>query len=111
MNARRRTYIVALAGAAVLASGAYAIGTAQGGGSASAARSVAAAGPPPIRDGGFVDFRRGARGRPPGPPGAGLKDLADKLGVSRKELRAALRDVRPAAAPHGGSSELADALG
>jgi transcriptional regulator with XRE-family HTH domain len=92
MNARRRTYIVGLVGAAVLASGAYAIGSAQGGGNASAARAVAARGP----------------GHPPGPP---LPGLADKLGVSQKQLRAALRDIRPSAAPHGGPSELAGALG
>ncbi|MEA2450341.1 MAG: hypothetical protein QOG63_2273 [Thermoleophilaceae bacterium] len=110
MNARRRTYVAALAGAAVLASGAYAIGSAQGGGSASAAASKAGrphfafapGGPPP--PGARVEFKRG----PGGPP---LAALAAKLGVSQKALRAALRGIGPQTHRVGGPSELAGALG
>jgi transcriptional regulator with XRE-family HTH domain len=111
MNARRRTYTAALAGAAVLASGAYAIGSAQGGGNASAASK---------REAGEVGWRAAG---PPGPPPPGARGmrfhaegppigaLAGKLGVTPRELRAALRDIRPPRPPHGGPKDLADALG
>jgi hypothetical protein len=63
-----------VAGAVVLASGAYAIGTLVGGGSADARDSRA--------DG------------PPFPPGDPFDDLADALGVDADELRDALADFR-----------------
>ena len=113
-----------IAGAAVLASAAYAIGTQQGGGGAVAASPSSStrgqAAPP---RGPFGMGLRGRHGGPPGPPGAGrpcrgplgpgLGALARKLGVSTSALRAALRDLRPSGPPPDGGAEkeLADALG
>jgi hypothetical protein len=72
MRTPRRTTVILLAGAVVLASGAYAIGSQAGGGSADARDSRA--------DG------------PPFPPGEPFDDLADALGVDADELRDALAD-------------------
>jgi hypothetical protein len=72
MRTPRRTTVIILAGAVALASGAYAIGTQVGGGSAAAGDSDA-----------------GARSFGPGEP---FDDLADALGVDAAELREALAD-------------------
>jgi hypothetical protein len=72
MRTPRRTTVIILAGAVALASGAYAIGTQVGGGSA-------AAGDPDAE----------ARSFGPGEP---FDDLADALGVDAAELREALAD-------------------
>jgi len=89
-NRKQKTAIV-LTGAIALASGAYALGSQAGDGSAvaadksgatAAADEVRAAGAP-----GIVHFRRG------GPP-PGLDGLADRLGVEESKLRDALEDVR-----------------
>src|SRR3954447_5113760 len=107
MNSRAKTTAAALAGAAVLATGAYAIGSQEGGGGADAATAGARGGPygPPPGAG----FRGG-------PGGPGLSALAQKLGVSEEKLRAALQDVRPQGPPRPGRfgnplSDLAGALG
>lgn len=72
MRTPRRTTLIILAGAVALASGAYAIGTQVGGGSAAAGDSD-------------------ARARTFG-PGEPFDDLADALGVDADELRDALAD-------------------
>src|SRR4051794_5599715 len=106
MNSRAKTTAAALAGAAVLASGAYAVGSQEGGGGADAATAGARGfGPPP-----GAGFRRGAAFGP------GLSALAKRLGVSEEKLRAALQDVRPPGPPGPGRfvnplSGLAGALG
>jgi hypothetical protein len=74
MRTPRRSTALILTGAVVLASGAYAIGTQAGGGSADA------------RDG-DSDARRFTFG-----PGERFADLADALGVDQDELRNALED-------------------
>src|SRR5688572_26335583 len=129
MRNPRKTTTAVLAGAALLASGAYAIGSQQGDGGAFAAAGDRASstgdvrplggpplgGPPPGAPPGGERFghRRGGRG---GPPAVSLRRLARKLGVSTAELRSALRDVRPERPSHDvGPGErfsgLADKLG
>ena len=73
---------MALAGAVALASGAYAIGTQAGGGSAEASGN----------DRGAVALGHGFG---PGRPGLrpGFDDLADRLGVDEDDLRKALEDI------------------
>jgi hypothetical protein len=71
-----KTIAIAVAGAAVLASGAYAIGTQTGGGSADASSTKPPYGPP----GTGAGFR------------APFDDLAKALGVSGDDLRNALED-------------------
>jgi hypothetical protein len=96
MKTPRRTTAIILTGAVALASGAYAIGTQVGGGSADAR-------------GGDSDGRRFMFG--PGEPFAGL---ADALGVDEDELREALDDFRSEhRSERKGAFEaaLADALG
>ena len=83
-----------VAGAVALASGAYAIGTQVGGGSA-VAEDSASTGPP------FA-------------PREAFDDLADRLGVDRDELEDALADFRGEHRPKlvdGFAGDLADALG
>jgi transcriptional regulator with XRE-family HTH domain len=94
MTARVRNVGAAVAGAALLASGAYALGSQAGGGSAAAhggpggdEHAVAVGyGPGPHRfeRGRFHDRR----------PGFELDALAKRLGVSTSALRAALADIR-----------------
>jgi hypothetical protein len=94
MRTPRRTTLILLTGAVVLASGAYAIGTQAGGGSADARDSRADA--------------------PPFPPGEPFDDLADALGVDADQLREALADFRGSRATEGKhdfAAALADALG
>lgn len=94
MRTPRRTLIMLTAGAVALASGAYAIGTQAGGGSAVAEDSASA-------------------DRPLAPEEA-LNDLADDLGVDRDELRDALADFRRQHSPKLAdefAGDLADALG
>jgi biotin operon repressor len=77
MTSGKRTTAFALAGAVALASGAYALGSQVGDGSAEAARG---------------DQPRLAHGfGPPGRPG--FDDLADRLGVDEAKLRDALEDI------------------
>jgi hypothetical protein len=86
MNARSKTVALAVAGAAAVASGGYAIGSTAGGGGADAAtagQAVAYGGPPP--PGAFAHDRGGP------PPGAFA--LAKKLGVSEAKLHAAFEKV------------------
>jgi hypothetical protein len=123
MRNRKSITAALVAGAALLASGAYAIGNQQGGsGSAAAANRAADPGPGPYG-------RPGPYGGPPGgherhgPFGPDLSALAGKLGVSESKLRAALAAVRPDRADHGDrgpdhgadrqqfAQDLADALG
>jgi hypothetical protein len=91
MTTRKRNAAIALTGAVALASGAYALGSQAGGGSAVAAD-------PPERPaleirGGFLgdpgELRRHLRGGP-----FGLDRIADELGVEESELRDALQDTR-----------------
>jgi hypothetical protein len=92
MQTRTKTAAIALTGAVALASGAYALGSQAGGGSAVAAGDrgdelVIAA----DRSGSDRPmFRTHFRGGP-----LGSEDLADRLGVEESELREALEDVRP----------------
>ena len=94
MRTPRRTTAIILTGAVVLASGAYAIGTQAGGGSA--------------------DARDSRAGAPPFPPGEPFDDLADALGVDADELRDALADFRSQQKTErtdAFAAALADALG
>jgi predicted transcriptional regulator len=81
MTTRKRTTAIALTGAVALASGAYALGSQSGDGTAGATD-------PPNRP--SIDFRGPMRGGP-----FGLDRIADRLGVEESELRDALRDLRP----------------
>jgi hypothetical protein len=97
MTRGKRTTAFALAGAVALASGAYALGSQAGDGSAAAAKTGNAApayGPPP-----------GDRG-----PNARLGTLADRLGVDAAALRKALEDIGQARRDDI-AQKLADALG
>lgn len=84
MTPRTKKTAAALSGALVMASGAYALGTQTGDGTALAGgKTTSSAGP--------------QAGAPPGRPG-GPRDLsgpAAKLGVTEAKLRAALQDLRP----------------
>jgi hypothetical protein len=96
MRTPRRSTALILTGAVVLASGAYAIGTQTGGGSADA------------RDG-----DSDARGFTFG-PGEPFADLADALGVERDQLRDAMEDFRRqhmSEKQDAFAAALADALG
>src|SRR4051794_21495742 len=91
MSTRTQQTAVALTGAVAVAFGAYAIGSQSGGGSANATGSgtsarTASSGAAQQVHLGFGRDRRG--------PGAGLSDLAQRLGVSQAALRSALSDVR-----------------
>ena len=96
MTPRRKTTATVLAGAVVLASGAYAIGSQSGGGTSGAATETAA---------------RSARA------GDRAGSLARRLGVTEAELRGAFEDIRKSNPPPGGDPRarlekaLADALG
>jgi hypothetical protein len=81
MRTPTKTAAFALTGAVALASGAYALGTQAGGGTA------AADDPPRVE----IPAIRGHWGG--GPPGS--ERLADRLGVDESELRDALEDIRP----------------
>jgi hypothetical protein len=83
MTPRTKKTAAALSGALVLASGAYALGTQTGDGTALA--------------GGKITSTAGAPGpgRPGGPGPRDLSDIAAKLGVTEAKLRAALEDLRP----------------
>jgi energy-converting hydrogenase A subunit M len=83
MRTRTKTTAIALTGAVALASGAYALGTQTGGGSADAADAANPPSPSAIR----AHFPGG--GRP-----FGLDNLADRLGVDESALEDALDDVR-----------------
>jgi hypothetical protein len=74
-----KTFAIAVVGAAVLASGAYAIGTQTGGGSADASGSTKPSYGPPGAGAGFR---------------APFDDLAKALGVGSDDLKAALEDFR-----------------
>ena len=95
MTRGKRTTVLALTGAVVLASGAYALGSQAGDGSAAAAKGNAPGpavgyGPGPgIAFGGPPPGRRFTRIAP------GLGRLATRLGVTREALRSALQDLRP----------------
>jgi hypothetical protein len=84
MSSRTTTTAALVAAATALAGGAYALGS-QSDGSAEAAKATAAATPAPFG-------RRGWHDR--GGPGAGLSDLASRLGVPEAKLRVALQDLR-----------------
>jgi hypothetical protein len=112
MSTRKRNAAIALTGAVALASGAYALGSQSGDGSAVAAD-------PPDRP--SIEIRGGL---PPGPDEIrrhlrdgpfGLDRIADKLGVEESELRDALEDFRadPPDPPDPGdfAEELAKELG
>src|SRR3954452_5242090 len=113
MTARVRNVGVVVAGAALLASGAYALGSQEGNGSASASGSPQRAtainygyAPPGAPPRGFDRHRfRGGHG-------LGLQGLADKLGVRPAALRAALDGVRQDMPSKTDlAAKLADALG
>jgi hypothetical protein len=102
MSTRKQKTAIALTGAVALASGAYALGSQAGGGSAVAAD-------PPDRP--ALEIGRHIRGGPP----FGLDRMADRLGVDESDLRDALRDLRsqPPDPPDPGdfAKDLADELG
>ena len=85
MTPRTKKTAAALTGALVLASGAYALGSQAGDGSALAGSGSNATNP---RGAGF------GHGAAPGRPHARFESLADQLGVSEAKLRDALRAVR-----------------
>jgi transcriptional regulator with XRE-family HTH domain len=94
MTARVRNAGVAVAGAALLASGAYALGSQAGNGSAAASGGVARSAAP-------VNYGYGPPGRPrfgarrfQERGGFGLDALAGRLGVTPAQLRSALQDIR-----------------
>jgi len=103
-----RNTALAIAGAAAVAFGAYALGSQSGNGSADArGASAPASGPGMPARAIFVHGRRGE---------FGLQALADKLGVSTTALRDALESVRDQLAPKQDprddmAEKLADALG
>ena len=103
MTRGKRTTALALAGAVALASGAYALGSQAGDGSAAAAKTTNATGygPPP---GGGPGVWHG------GGPGERLTGLADRLGVSEAALRKALTDLGTEKRDDI-AQKLADALG
>ena len=106
MNNGRKTTAAALAGAVVLGSAGYALGSGSGDGAASAAAGSATT----------TTTAGGTERRAHGPRGAGLADLASRLGVSETKLRDALEAVRQDTAPKAGREDerfkaLADALG
>ena len=82
MTRGKQTTVLAVTGAVVLASGAYALGSQVGDGSASA------------RGQGATEVRYG-HGFGPGRPGMrpGFDALADRLGVAEDDLRKALEDI------------------
>jgi hypothetical protein len=112
MRKSKQTTALALTGAVALASGAYALGSQAGGGSAEAAKSGTQTAPP-----------YGGPGPGPGrgfgrPPGArpDLSAFATKLGVTEAALQKALEDLRgdqQKPEDHRGdmAQALADALG
>src|SRR5256885_441453 len=112
MTARIRNTAVAVAGAAALASGAYALGSQAGDGSAAAdSASRASRGARTATFAHFAGRRFGGRGE----GDFGLDALATRLGVSVSDLRSALNDVRDRRAPKTDprqelASKLADAL-
>ena len=94
MSKGKRTTAIALAGAVALASGAYALGSQAGDGSAEAAKTAR-------------DEARFGHGFGPGPAFDGL---ADRLGVDEADLRAALEDIA-ANRKDDVAQRLADVLG
>jgi Clp amino terminal domain, pathogenicity island component len=83
MTPRTKKTAAALSGALVLASGAYALGTQTGDGTALAGDKITSTAGAP------------GPGRPGGPGPRDLSDIAAKLGVTEAKLRAALEDLRP----------------
>jgi hypothetical protein len=86
---RGRQAAIALTGAVALASGAYALGSQAGDGSAVANDPPATTADPGER----MRFAHRTDG-----PGEHLESLADRLGVEESALRDAFRDLRPALA-------------
>jgi hypothetical protein len=117
MTRGSRTKALALAGAVALASGAYALGSQAGDGSAAAAKTGAQSAPPAAIGYGGPGPGIAYGGPPPGRRFGGIRPgldrLAARLGVSEEALRDALQDVRPK--PQGVraniAQDLADALG
>jgi transcription initiation factor IIE alpha subunit len=110
MNTRTKKLATLLGVGVVLSSGAYALGTQSGDGGALASGSNASsAGAAPAK-GTVVVSGRGGPGRPGFRGGAGLDDLATKLGVSETALRDALQAVRDAKTPAQRRTELTQAL-
>jgi hypothetical protein len=103
MTRGTRTTALALAGAVALASGAYALGSQAGDGSAAAGVTTNATGYGPPPGGGPGAWRGGG-------PGPRLAGLADKLGVSEADLRKALTDLGKEKRDDI-AEKLADALG
>src|SRR3954451_561274 len=105
MSPRTKKTAAALTGALVLASGAYALGSQTGDGSALAGQNANASG----RAGGYAPARRGRD--------HDLRGVAAKLGVTPAKLRAALQNLRAdrkhdfGAARDQFAAELAKALG
>jgi energy-converting hydrogenase A subunit M len=99
MTTRKKTTAIALTGAVALASGAYALGSQAGDGTATAGDSDSPAAP---------EVHMKWRGSP-----LGLDDLADRLGVEESELRDALEEARPQAPRirDDFAEQLADELG
>jgi hypothetical protein len=107
MTNRKTKTAIALTGAIALASGAYALGSQAGDGTAGAAGDDDDRDRPAL----VHSFRGGPIGH-----AFGLDNLADRLGVEESALRDALRDVRPdlpdpPKAPGDFAELLADELG
>jgi hypothetical protein len=118
MTNRKQTTAIALTGAIALASGAYALGTQVGGGTAGAAAGARGQQRPPLEMGLAIAGRDGQerRAHTLRLPGAPFEDLADRLGVDADKLRETLEDIRqdlprPAEAREDFADELAKELG
>src|SRR4051812_37641959 len=110
MHTRTKKLAILLGVGVVLSSGAYALGTQSGDGGALASGSNASASGAAPAKGTVVVSGRGGPGRPGFRGGAGLDDLATKLGVSEAALRDALQAVRDAKTPAQRRTELTQAL-
>src|SRR3954452_1363690 len=110
MNTRTKKLAVLLGVGVVLSSGAYALGTQSGDGGALASGSNASASGAAPAKGTVVVSGRAGPGRPGFRGGAGLGDLATKLGVSETALRTALEAVRDSKTPEQRRTELTQAL-
>jgi len=118
MTNRKQTTAIALTGAIALASGAYALGTQVGDGTAGAAGGDRGADAQPLEMGLAIARHAHADrdGRVTKLPAEPFEDMADRLGVDADKLRGALEDIRqdlpgPAEARDDFAQELAKELG
>jgi transcriptional regulator with XRE-family HTH domain len=109
MTTRRKKLAGVLAGAVVLSSGAYALGSQAGGGGALASGANAASATGAGQGTASAPRDRAPRGLVRR-GGFGLGDLADRLGVSQTALRTALEALRTSKTPAQRRAEVVQAL-